>query len=1320
MSAVVIYLEDALMPARRRIEQVDPASIASLAPRDWIRPHIALLDGEPVLRADWTRIVPSGSTLAFIDVDAIPQGGGGSNPLRLVLTVAVMWATSGLGGALLGVQGAAAVGGLGVALANAAAQFLGMALVNALVPPPKPPTPQLAASLAAPSPTYSLQAQGNSARIDDAIPEHFGRIRAFPDFAAQPYVEYSGNEQYLYQLLCIGRGHYDVEAIQIEDTPIASFDEVVTELVAPGGAVSLFPANVTSSGEVAGQELALGEFVGGFVASASETEANYIGVDFVATRGLYEIENNGSLSARTATVEVQIRRVDAVGAPVSGWTPLLTKTYRASTTTPQRYSEKVAVAPGRYEVRATRLDAKTTNSRAANDIAWAGLRAYLPDTRTFGDVTLLAVRMRASNNLSGQSSRKVNVIATRKLPLWNGATWSAPTVTSSAAWAFAYACKQVGFTDAQLDLPGLLALDATCSARGDRFDGRFDNFLNFWEAITRICGAVRAKPFMQGGLIRVRRDQQVTLPVAMFSVRNIVRGSLSIDYVMPSIDTADAVDVKYFDGVAWAPATVRAKLSGSVAAQPAKVDLFGVTQRAQAYREGLYMAAANRYRRKIVRFQTEMEGFIPTFGDLIVVQHDLPNWGQGGDVVAYDVATRTATLSEPVTFTTGNHYIALRRRDGSVAGPYLVTAGTAANQVVFDAVVPPETPYTGSAEERTHFAFGPGEAWRQRALVLSVKPDSLNTVTIEAINEDENVHLADTGVVVPPLQTGTLPKETPVPVVTGLAVRASPYSPTKVIATWQPAPWASYYALESSVDGTDWTRLGETGGNTFTFDTPSQTTYVRVAAIGGARGPWSQITFVVAPPPSVEGLAAEGAFDTAACRIKWTPAIGATGYQVQVYSGAVLRRTVYTVDPRYSYTAADAQSDGGLARSLRFDVSSVGVAGNAVPATITLTNAQVAAPTNARAEVGFGSLTVSADTPADSDYRGTIIWKGAASGFALNDATKIYDGPAPTHSFPATPGEEAWFAMAHFDAFGKDALNPSSYFSATPLTPGGVPTVATTPGTTYLGSDIVYSKADESLFQWNASATPAPTYERSQPQVVANQITTIDLKAMSAVIGELSLGRMVLDAFGYVRGGQSDFNVGSGFWLGYKDAEYKLSVGNVNNDRMTFDGTGLKVYGQMTIESANEVPVPLNGTFDTLSGWYVPNAGVTAWEAAGPAAGVDVENFEGDNRLAGSNFAITSSKFAVNEGETYSISLDVRQDYGVTQGVELQVVFDSNPALADPAVGLGGTVFLYLSVARVDRDASQTDPVGWVTLRGTFTVPDTARWASLYLYGYTT
>ena len=164
----------------------------------------------------------------------------------------------------------------------------------------------------------------------------------------------------------------------------------------------------------------------------------------------------------------------------------------------------------------------------------------------------------------------------------------------------------------------------------------FDQGVTVWEALTRIARCGRALPFLQGGTLRIVRDAPRTLPVALFGPRNIVKGSFRVQYVMPGEDTADAVTVTYFSERTWAPAEVTASLPDSAVDKPATVGLFGCTGAAHGEHEGLYMAAANRYRRRIVSFRTELEGLIPTYGDLIAITHDLPRWGQGGEVVAVD------------------------------------------------------------------------------------------------------------------------------------------------------------------------------------------------------------------------------------------------------------------------------------------------------------------------------------------------------------------------------------------------------------------------------------------------------------------------------------------------------------------------------------------------------------------------------------------------------------------------------------------------------------------------------------------------------------
>ncbi len=84
-------------------------------------------------------------------------------------------------------------------------------------------------------------------------------------------------------------------------------------------------------------------------------------------------------------------------------------------------------------------------------------------------------------------------------------------------------------------------------------------------------------------------------------------------------------------------------------------------------------------------------------------------------------------------------YIALRRSDGAIAGPYPVIIGDneyeVAPQVALDIV-----PYVGGEAERTHYAFGPSDAWSLLARVLAIRPRG-ERVEIAAVGEHDGVHV---------------------------------------------------------------------------------------------------------------------------------------------------------------------------------------------------------------------------------------------------------------------------------------------------------------------------------------------------------------------------------------------------------------------------------------------------------------------------------------------------------------------------------------------------------------------------------------------------
>lgn len=704
---------------------------------DLTRPTVCLVDGIAKLRKDWNITLHQKSVVSFV---ALPLGGGGgksSNPLQVVLTVALIVATVYTGGAV-----GAAYGAVWGGVAAAAVSVGGGILINTFVPTPKASLNGMTSSSLTQSPTYSLQAQGNQARLGNPIPVIYGRHLIYPDFASQPYYKYIDNEQYVYQLHCIGQGEYDVEQIRIEDTPISSFEEINCQIIKPGEKNTLFNEDVVTSTEVSGQELLLDKICGPFILNPSETKINQIEIDVAFQRGCYYANDDGSMSNKTINWTIEVRAIDDYDAPYGEWYTLGNETITSNNHNAMYKTYTYDVPQGRYEVRATRTDTKDTSSRAGHEIRWASCKGYVVSEKDYGNVTLLAITMRATDNLSQRSSRMVNCIVTRRLKKWHplsGWTVSAEP-TCSIAWALADILKAsygADLRDKSIDLQALYNLDQTWSARGDTFNGVFDSKLTVYEALSRTARVGRAIPFIQGGIVRFVRDEPKNIPVALFGPRNIVKNSLSIQYVMPSEDTADSVCVQYFSEKTWKTSEVVGSFEGSYSDKTATVELFGCTNKEQALREATYMALANRYRRRIVNFTTELEGLVPSYGDLIAITHDMAKWGQGGEVTEQNGLT--LSLSEPVKFEEGQtHYLALRKKNGSLSGPYVVTAGSLPTEVILSEE-PDIDILTGTDAERTHFAFGTADKWSVLARVTGIHPRSTK-VEITAVIEDSRVH----------------------------------------------------------------------------------------------------------------------------------------------------------------------------------------------------------------------------------------------------------------------------------------------------------------------------------------------------------------------------------------------------------------------------------------------------------------------------------------------------------------------------------------------------------------------------------------------------
>jgi len=1012
---------------------------------DFELPTICLVGDKPLLRDQWGSYVPEDSDIvSFVAVT------GADIVIYVIIAVVVSVAVS---------------------------------LIFTVTPPKMGAIPE-------PDPVFTLRGQTNKVKLGDPIEDHYGRVRIFPSYAAISYNKYINNEQYLYSLFCIGQGSYEIEEVLIEDTNIGNFDDAEYVIYGPGETVDLFRDNVETSSEVASVEMfgpnepEYDSWIGPFSASGPLTSSDILEVDVTIPSGLGYSNDDGGLNNRTITATFQYRQIDQNGDPVGNWLTLQNFSKTLRTVTPQRYTLTKVVPSGRYEVRARRTNNKDTNFRANNTLQWESLRAFLPNVGNYGEVTLLALRARASNSLNDSSRSQVNLFATRKLPIWNGAQWSNPTATRSAVWAMANIFRAVYggkiTEDKFFDLEDFVLKDQQLAAEGRYFDWTFDTRSTVWDDAVMACRAVRAKPLLRGSIITIALERAKTIPTAVFGPNNIIQGSLEWDIKIYNQNEYDGVEAEYVDPVTWKQEVLECALPDSNADFLEPIKFPGVTDRDIAYREGMYEESKRRYNRENVTFSTGMEGHIPTWGDLILVQHDLPKWGQGGRLLAIDGLI--LQLDSEVTFEPGEiHQVVLKDKAGATSGPHIVTEVSGNSyKVQLQSSIDISVFDFSETHERPIFAFGVQNLEGKLLTVVDVTTNGEEEISITGVNYDSRVFYYDTLSPAPPAPGPSVIDSFSLPTITGLGYSLN-NDASRVTILWNSIRSARSFVVQWSDNLTTYTDTIEVTDNTVTLDVPYTPMYIRVAAITDlGQGPWAGTTLsqsdteAATPvlPSNVNVVSGYGSL-----QVYWDTQAGADFYEISAKALSGQAPTVDATSEIPNYLLAGL----GDTEILFFRVRAV----RTLPTGIILYSAwstEVSGTTNAVVGGNFYGPTA----PGDPGAVGTL-W------FDTSDGNRIYRWSGT-----------AWVdvqKVLEADDFGL-GIRPIQIVSVLPTLPDGDYPV---------GAQVTLSTDDYRLYRNNAGTWD---YSVNSTQIDDDAITTDKIAANAITAGKIETGAITADKVG--------------------------------------------------------------------------------------------------------------------------------------------------------------------------------------------------------------
>ncbi|MFV0284750.1 MAG: host specificity protein J [Castellaniella sp.] len=338
---------------------------------------------------------------------------------------------------------------------------------------------------------------------------------------------------------------------------------------------------------------------------------------------------------------------------------------------PTRKTISWDVEKGQYEVRIWKSTGDIKESRRSNETAVSQVLCFQTDDADYTGQLRVALRIKATSQLNGAID-EFSAIAEAQAPVWKGDHFDIEHTRNPAWWYLWFAMGKTiegkgrvygaGLIEAQIDIEAIKAWGAWCDTKGLTFDYVLDRKMSSAQVLQMIARAGRASPTWQTGKLGVVWDAADQPVVAMFGPFNIKAGSFKVAYI--NDDTPDEIVVNFANEERdWQMDEVRVVVPGATTTNnPLQLDLDGCTVAEMAGREANLIAASQVWHRRRTTWETDIEGWVASRGDVVQISHDLTVWGYSGRLGAR--SGNQITLSQSIP--TGSGTMMLRDPEGNM------------------------------------------------------------------------------------------------------------------------------------------------------------------------------------------------------------------------------------------------------------------------------------------------------------------------------------------------------------------------------------------------------------------------------------------------------------------------------------------------------------------------------------------------------------------------------------------------------------------------------------------------------------------------------
>lgn len=761
---------------------------------------VVFVRGDVIPKQFWPRYRPKSGVLVEVRAFPIPMGGGGGdggkNPLRTVLTIAVIavsaWAGPALARSLYGLGPLTKGAALGLKLTSAAltATFsaAGLLLVNAVAPIRPPQLNQLSSvSGQQDSPTLFIEGARNALRPFSPVPAVLGKYRHTPPYGAKPFTEVVGDKQFVRMLFVWGVGplSIDTSSLKIGETLLSEFTGVQIEHregYPTDDPLTLYPATVQQDDF----SLLLSQSVS-WQTRTSEDDADELSIDFTFPQGLVQFDDRGNRSNRTVNIEIEYRevgsgtwlKVDTTNAKFhstapSGWftksgDDLVSISFNHNRTSAIRHGLKWGVDPqGQYEIRIRRTTSDTDSTQIFDQIYWSAIRTITNEDPINSPVPMAVTAMviQATDQLDNIIDEFNGLVTTVALDWDSGTQTWIERVTQNPASLFRHVLQGNGVSvplpNSRIDLETLQEWHEFCDAKGFKFNMIRDFSASAWDTLSDVAAAGRASPTQIDGKWSVVMEDVKANATSYITPRNSFDFKAEKFFInaphgwriqFANEDEGYRYDERrvYRDGYDENNATLFETL-----------ELPGVTDPDQIFRLGRFRIAQGILQPERWMWKQDMEYLTYRRGSKVSITHDVLlvglSYGRIKSVVLSGNDVTGVVLDEYVTMETGKLYgIAIRTlNDASITRQVVNVPGRTNTLTLSSVIAGVGSPAEPAVEAGNIFGFGISGQETDEASVISIVPESNLYAQVTAVPYREAIFDADSETI-PTFETNLTP-----------------------------------------------------------------------------------------------------------------------------------------------------------------------------------------------------------------------------------------------------------------------------------------------------------------------------------------------------------------------------------------------------------------------------------------------------------------------------------------------------------------------------------------------------------------------------------